>query len=547
MHRIYQNKHNLSILLFIIILTLAFYALTYLMPQNTDDFVYKFFFTKQGYDLQHPITNITDIVVSQANHYYCMNGRSIIHFFVQLFCGILGKDLFNLINTIVFVFFITAILYYCNALKKNLFFNTTLTTASILLLLPSFGGTFLWMTGSINYLWPATAVIFFLKMIDNEKERHFRPVTIIFAVFAFFMGWSHEGLTFPLTISLVLYCIIERENISQSFLLIAICFVIGTLICTFSPGIMARASKHSITISDLLFKLINSLLFLFKIPIVDALILLLILQKRLVREWSMKNWLKENIIFVGSSIFSFGVLIAGGAYGRSAFFLSFFCLLLFLKIVFIFPISEMVRRRGSIGIVLAIIITLSLVFPYSIRNYKEYKSLVSQMKARKTIIKSHDTHIPTLISKYFRKILRNNDQEVRKEFDVIDLYSDDAIVLGAVFHTKPFLFLPDRMVNKIEADTNAYKRFENDKHLPYYVIQANSPQINRVTYLLRKTTKDDIPFYYRPFANKMARYTETSIVVSPNLYKLVCVYGRYYLLVAYNNVIDNRIINIKVE
>lgn len=103
------------------------------------------------------------------------------------------------------------------------------------------------------------------------------------------------------------------------------------------------------------------------------------------------------------------------------------------------------------------------------------------------------------------------------------------------------------MVNKIETSTNAYKKFENDEHLPYYVIQTDRPKVSKVTYLLRKTTADDIPFYFRPIANRMARYTQSSIEVAPNLYKLIHICGRNYVLVARNDVIDNRIIDIKVE
>lgn len=343
-----------------------------------------------------------------------MNGRSIIHFFVQLFCGILGKDIFNIVNTIIFLIFIAAILAYCKIEKSNLFFYLSLTSVSIFFLLPSFGGTFLWMTGSINYLWPATVAIFFLIIIEKEKMERFRPATILFALFAFIVGWSHEGLSFPLAISLLLYCISERKNISHGFWLITIFFVIGASICTFAPGIMARTSKDSITFCGLLLKAINSLIFIFKIPIVDALILVLFLQKRLNKEWRLRNWLKENFIVVGSAFFSVGVVIAGGAYGRSAFYLSFFCLLLFLKTATRLPISVINKKRVCIGSVIAIIVILSCVFPFAVSNYKEYKSLIAQMKVRKTVIKSHDTHIPTLLSKYYRKILRNNDQEVRK-------------------------------------------------------------------------------------------------------------------------------------
>lgn len=157
------------------------------------------------------------------------------------------------------------------------------------------------------------------------------------------------------------------------------------------------------------------------------------------------------------------------------------------------------------------------------------------------------THLPYFIEGHVRKTLLRNDQDVSAYFDALNLYSHEPNYIGAVYHAKPFVFLPCRLVNSIEADTNAYKKFGYDEQLPYYVIQTDLPKVSKVTYILRKATRNDIPFYFRPMANRMARYTQSSIEVAPNLYKLVYINGHHYVLVARNDVIDNRIVDIKVE
>lgn len=57
-------------------------------------------------NLENRIDNITEAFVSQCNHYVVMNGRFIVHFITQCFCGFVGKDVFNVCNAIVYVFFL---------------------------------------------------------------------------------------------------------------------------------------------------------------------------------------------------------------------------------------------------------------------------------------------------------------------------------------------------------------------------------------------------------------------------------------------------------
>ena len=148
------------------IVAVAFGVLNFLTPQYHDDFVYKFMFEGGSVNYDHPVRSIGDIVASQVEHYHSVNGRSIVHFLVQLFTGLLGKTIFNLFNVIVFCAFIFLLKKQSTGSTRQegdaKFCVSTLVTLVLVLLMPRFKDTFLWMTGSINYLWSATAALGFL-------------------------------------------------------------------------------------------------------------------------------------------------------------------------------------------------------------------------------------------------------------------------------------------------------------------------------------------------------------------------------------------------
>jgi len=141
----------------------AFGVLNFLTPLYHDDFVYQFMFEGGTVNYDNPIKSISDIVASQVEHYHSVNGRSIVHFLVQLFTGLLGKTVFNLFNIIVFGVFLFLLRDFSSSRKRETTPNQGFTAVILVLvlLLPRFKDTFLWMTGSINYLWSATAALLF--------------------------------------------------------------------------------------------------------------------------------------------------------------------------------------------------------------------------------------------------------------------------------------------------------------------------------------------------------------------------------------------------
>ena len=229
------------------IVAVAFGVLNFLTPQYHDDFVYKFMFEGGSVNYDHPVRSIWDIVASQVEHYHSVNGRSIVHFLVQLFTGLLRKTIFNLFNVIVFCAFIFL-------LKKQStgstwqegdakFCVSTLVILVLVLLMPRFKDTFLWMTGSINYLWSATAALGFLLIYEKRRERAMDWSLLPMLIVAFLLGWTHEGITLPLAASLVLINLfsLKQSHGREQGLWLALAYLAGGCVIALAPGTIARS------------------------------------------------------------------------------------------------------------------------------------------------------------------------------------------------------------------------------------------------------------------------------------------------------------------
>ena len=91
---------------------IAFYVHNVLSAEYSDDFMYKYVLNNGLPDYAQPIKNISDIIKSQIDHYFTWNGRTMTHIMVQFVTGLLGKNIFNLLNTVIFCLFV--FLLKCN-------------------------------------------------------------------------------------------------------------------------------------------------------------------------------------------------------------------------------------------------------------------------------------------------------------------------------------------------------------------------------------------------------------------------------------------------
>ena len=536
-------RNQVMLFLTIIIIVFFFYLLNLFTPENTDDYIYKFYFHDGHVDTTTRIKKIADIIHSQICHYQIWNGRSFVHAIVQLFTGIIGKNIFNPINTFVFLSFLL-LLCKCGHCK--------ITASSILvcllfslLFMPAFGVCFLMMTGSINYLWASVAILVFLLLLENRQNKPiaFSSITLVFV--GILCGWTHEGITAPLSIGVFAYAIIyKRVFFKKETSILCLGFFIGVLMCALSPGTLGRAQIGEEANSTVLFmKLLSGITVMGKMRLFYILVFLLAIGK-MQGIINIKKWIKNNILLTGGMIGSLGlIMLSGFTSSRAGIGLELFSMILIIKIL---PqlMQVLFSRRAAYPLFIISTILMAAMTFYNFKNYKEYKSLISQItQTDNYIIETQQANVPPFFTRF---IVRPIDDE-GGEYDNNFWDKGYNPVISSYFNRDSLIFLPSRFISDL--NSNNYITFSDGDKLPFYAKRISAEEyekeIKKITFNLRDAEKDDIPIFYRPFANKLNRYAASSI--DAQKYTKVNIRGNYYLLVSKNSNIDWRVQNLIIK
>lgn len=184
------------------------------------------------------ISSIGDIFKSQKILYLNWTGRVIIHFIIQLLIY-MGAWAYPIFNAIVFVLFI-----YCIMKLADMKINAaSLICAALLVWLfqPVFGETVMWLSGSVNYLWATTMLLFTIYFYKNI----YRINSYLFiAIIAFLSGFIHENIIFVVMSFIFYNLILNRENLKKKIVYI-VGFIIGSAFLLLSPGNLSRTAAES--------------------------------------------------------------------------------------------------------------------------------------------------------------------------------------------------------------------------------------------------------------------------------------------------------------
>lgn len=251
--KLLQEKYLTYIFIFTTALIINYYT-----PFNGDDYKYAF-----NYSDGSRITNIFDVIESQFVHYKVMNGRFIPHFLEQIFAGITGKWLFNIINSFILIWFIELITNrlkcYSNTKEKNYFRILTFLASLFLFSYP--GQTIYWMAGALNYLWPMTFALYLLTVFEEKQKYN----TILLFTISLISAWFQEAISIVFCISLILLMINDKNVRSINNIIIILGYILGTSLIVFSPGTLTRLSGNDVVHSgDLSFIIASKLLCLFE-------------------------------------------------------------------------------------------------------------------------------------------------------------------------------------------------------------------------------------------------------------------------------------------
>lgn len=156
------------------------------------------------------ISSVDQIFPSMAAHRSSMNGRVLAHFLVQLFL-LLPKTLFDPVNALFFTLLVWLIyrLAVWDGETRNLLLLTVF--GCLWLFQPDFGQVFLWLTGSVNYLWCGVFCLLWLRPWAKRYltgEAPARPWRILYIAASFAMGAYSENSTVALVAMSLLFLLL---------------------------------------------------------------------------------------------------------------------------------------------------------------------------------------------------------------------------------------------------------------------------------------------------------------------------------------------------
>src|SRR6218665_2333171 len=147
----YLNS-NRTVFCFAIVLVFSFiYLVNSLFPLIYDDWIYSFVY-EDSPSSPRRLSDISDILLSQYNHYFLWGGRNVVHFILQ-FLLLIDIHIAKLLNSLVYIIFFFLLYKIINKGKKNdvslfLFLNIL-----VWLTYHSFSISVFFLTLSVNYLW----------------------------------------------------------------------------------------------------------------------------------------------------------------------------------------------------------------------------------------------------------------------------------------------------------------------------------------------------------------------------------------------------------
>lgn len=394
----------------LIYLCISFYIMNSSTPLRCDDLIYQYQWIgertdgmREPIDLGHRVENFSEAFMSQINHYKVMNGRFIVHYLVQSFCGFIGKPIFNIINTLIYLIFLIG----CIRFLKISSSTGALTALSLLWLgIPIQHIFYYSISFSINYLWPSSGLIWFYILFDkyrqNSETNIFKIIYIFF--YSLLLGSMHEGFSLPLSGVLFLYLLSHRKQVNTSILIMSVGVWLGTASIIFAPGTIGRGanSASSISLSDYLSIKQNVLLYSKRLYLFTLAIILLLFTNKML----FKEYLRKRILEISFIILDFCFVLALPNYSqRIEFPLELTSLLLSIELFMLCRLWKE-KRRIICSIILSIaLLHIPITVYYTCLVNKEYNEMLqSYIDSPKGFTRYNAIKIPKPINSYVKRL-----------------------------------------------------------------------------------------------------------------------------------------------
>lgn len=189
------------------------------------------------------VSDIAGLAESTINHYNYANGRLFPHLTSQIFGPIVGKHVFDVLNTVMLLLLAYVISLFVTNNRKQIFFYWSTTLFCVWYMMHQTNSCFFLMTYALNYLWSSVFCLTFLYIYMYKTYMVNRRWKLwLFCLFSFGAGWSHEGMAVGIAGAVFIDCVIrwKRKCLDYNRVLPAMCFCLGAAFLCLAPGNFSR-------------------------------------------------------------------------------------------------------------------------------------------------------------------------------------------------------------------------------------------------------------------------------------------------------------------
>lgn len=198
-----------------------------------------------GYAFFHPhdisgvsyerVSSLAQIWESQVNHWLFTNGRFVCHYLVQVFCQLLPRGWYDILNGLVWIWltFATARLAGVTRRRPERMPVVAALVWSACFLLP-YDPAF-----QINYVWSSAANASLL-LVFFSRQRLPVPLLMLSALLGFMAGEWNESFSIPIATAILIFVIRRRFRLTPVQWTSGLAYGIGTLVLCLAPGNFLR-------------------------------------------------------------------------------------------------------------------------------------------------------------------------------------------------------------------------------------------------------------------------------------------------------------------
>lgn len=384
-----KARSLISIALFMSIVGALFYIMNVYTPLISDDYLYSFYLTpvaaKSFFEgtfvgFEQKILSLTDVLSSQYNHYFYVNGRTVPHIIEQIFAGIIGKEWFNVFNLFFFLSLTMLVVWIADRRKIFMLPYWVIGFSLLWLLLPHPADIILPMVCAINYVWSAVLCLVFLVFYFKIREMvkvHWL-ITIVLLLLGIIAGWTHEALAIGISGALFIdFCMHNKRKAKVSEILMIGGFWIGTLLICLSPAARGRAFLDHPSLWTTFLMIMGELrAFYFLLSLLGLVLLFKVKDCSIA---TLKKIICDNQFYFYIILIDFAFsLFIGYRNVRQLFGMELFSIILSMRlIVYLASSTSLYLRLSCIIAGVIVIIHMASIIPYSKCSYMQSQNIIA--------------------------------------------------------------------------------------------------------------------------------------------------------------------------